>query len=350
VTNERRFIQIISGADRSWSTWLLRPLLRVASWPYAIAILARNWAFDHGFLRVERSELPIISVGNITAGGTGKTPLVIWLAQQFRQRGIRVAILSRGYRAIEGSVENDEAREVALRLPDVPQLINSNRVDSARIAAEELEMQLCLLDDGFQHRRLGRTYDLVLIDAVAPFGHGYCFPRGLLREPLRGLQRATLFVITRVEAVGSEQIEKIKTILARWNDRAPIALCATQPNAWTRADGRRAALNQLAGTKVAMLCGIGNPDAFRATLVRLDVEIVAELVYLDHHHYTADDLLDIERQGTAKGATAVVCTSKDLVKIERNRLGAIPLWALEISMEIQEGREYFDRLLEQILE
>ena len=135
--------------------------------------------------------MPVISVGNITTGGTGKTPMVAWLARWFRNQDVRVALVSRGYRA-EAEGQNDEARELATLLPDVPHLQNPDRVAAARIAIDELETQLIILDDGFQHRRIHRDLEIVLIDALQPFGFGHVLPRGLLREPLRGLAHPTL--------------------------------------------------------------------------------------------------------------------------------------------------------------
>ncbi|MBU6174878.1 MAG: tetraacyldisaccharide 4'-kinase, partial [Planctomycetes bacterium] len=164
-------------------------MLWCASQPYAAAVTLRNWAFDRGFKKTIGVEIPVVSVGNLTAGGTGKTPTVAFLAKWFRAQNKRVAILSRGYGAGSDG-RNDEAKELEITLPDVPHLQSPDRIASARIAVDELGMELLLLDDGFQHRRIGRDLDIVLLDAREPFGFGHLLPRGLLREPLRSLKRA----------------------------------------------------------------------------------------------------------------------------------------------------------------
>ncbi len=350
MNRERRLIEIISGQDRSVGAWLLRGVLRVASWCYAVTVSVRNWTYDWGIRSAIRAEIPVISVGNMTTGGTGKTPVVMYVARLCRQRGRRVAILSRGYRALVGSMENDEARELMERLPDVPLLLGADRVESARIAAMELEMELCLLDDGYQHRRLHRNADIVLIDALVPFGYGYCLPRGLLREPLRGLARADVLLITRAEAVSSEECQRITTTLRRWNRHAPVLACRMEPIGWLRADGQREGLHRFAGQPVAMLCAIGNPGGFRSSLQRLGLTIVGEFIFEDHHEYTAEELNGVYAQAIQRQAELILCTHKDLVKIRRNRVGTLPLWALEIEACLGDEEVELQKILNSVLE
>ncbi len=157
--------------------------------PYTIAVTVRNRRYDRGAAEVHNVGVPIITVGNLSLGGTGKTPMVKWLAQRFQNAGLRVAIVSRGYGAADGK-HNDEALELAQALPNVPHIQNRDRVAAAQRAIGEFKSQLILLDDGYQHRRLGRDLDIVLLDALEPFGFEHVFPRGTLREPLVGLQRA----------------------------------------------------------------------------------------------------------------------------------------------------------------
>ena len=163
---------------------MLRLLLHAAEVPYALVVGWRNRRFDRHPERVFRVAVPVISVGNLTTGGTGKTPLVEWLARWFRAAGVRVTLISRGYAAEKGA-RNDEAMELEQRLPDVPHLQNPDRVQAARIAVEELDCQLIILDDAFQHRAIARDLDIVLIDATEPFGYGHLLPRGLLRAARR---------------------------------------------------------------------------------------------------------------------------------------------------------------------
>ncbi len=186
---------LISGSRPGVAARVLRAALRVLEFPYQWAVRLRNWRYDHRPMAVHRVAVPVISVGNITAGGTGKTPMVAWLAQWAQQHNLSVALLSRGYRTPPDghseSLGNDEARELAQRLPEVPHIQNPDRVAGAQLAIDRHHCQLIVLDDGFQHRRLGRDLDIVLIDALRPFGYEHLLPRGLLREPLSGLARAS---------------------------------------------------------------------------------------------------------------------------------------------------------------
>jgi tetraacyldisaccharide 4'-kinase len=192
------FLDLVSGRRRGPAATLLRGGLRLAETPYAMAMSWRNRRYDRGKAVIHRAGVPVVSVGNITLGGTGKTPMVEWIARLYRRHQVRVAIVSRGYRAEEGG-RNDEARELEQKLPDVPHIQNADRAAAARVAVEELDMQLIVLDDGFQHRRLARDLDVVLLDALEPFGFEHVFPRGTLREPLSGLRRADLVILSRAD-------------------------------------------------------------------------------------------------------------------------------------------------------
>ncbi|MGA2798702.1 MAG: tetraacyldisaccharide 4'-kinase, partial [Thermoguttaceae bacterium] len=189
------FRDIVSGRRRGPGAAILRGGLRLAEVPYALAMTWRNRRYDQGKVKIHRAGVPVVSVGNITLGGTGKTPMVQWIARWFRNHNVRVAIISRGYRAEEGG-RNDEARELEQKLPDVPHLQNPDRAAAAKIAIEELETQLIVMDDGFQHRRLARDLDIVLLDALEPFGFEHVFPCGTLREPLTGLRRADVVILS----------------------------------------------------------------------------------------------------------------------------------------------------------
>ncbi|MFM7073908.1 MAG: tetraacyldisaccharide 4'-kinase, partial [Planctomycetota bacterium] len=172
--------------SRGFIAVLLRGVFGLAERPYAWAVAARNRSYDSGRSPINRVDVPVVSVGNLSVGGTGKTPLVAWLAQWFLERGVRVVLVSRGYGAAAGET-NDEARELAIRLPNVPHLQNRYRHAAAQRAIEQHDAQLILLDDAFQHRRLHRDLDIVLLDGLDPFGGERLLPRGLLREPLENL-------------------------------------------------------------------------------------------------------------------------------------------------------------------
>ncbi len=197
--DEAAFLRLVRGETHGALPSLARIGLGGIAGLYRIGVGARNLAFDRGWKASHRAEVPVVSVGNLTLGGTGKTPMVEWVARWYRARGVRVAILSRGYGDSSGM--NDEGRVLEENLPDVPHLQAPDRVDLASRAVEELESELLVLDDGFQHRRLARDLDIVLLDALDPFGLGRIFPRGLLREPIGSLRRAGVVVLSRADLV-----------------------------------------------------------------------------------------------------------------------------------------------------
>lgn len=319
--------------------------LYAASVFYSLAVRARNLAFELGWMKVLRAQVPVVSLGNLTTGGTGKTPFAAFIARWYRERGIRVCFLSRGYGAAPGAA-NDEALVLELLCPDVPHLQSADRVQSAQIACEELESQLLILDDGFQHRRLARDLDIVLIDALNPWGHGFLLPRGLLREPLSGLRRADLVVVTRIDQASAEQVEAICRRVAALRRSSDIVCVAFPPARLVNAAGVTERLESLHGQSVAAFCGIGNPKAFESSLLQAGMQVAAFRAFPDHHPYSRQDIDDLIRWAAAAGSVvAVVTTQKDLVKIGLERLGNRPLWAVEIGVQVVSGAELLDAKL-----
>ncbi|MGF1583606.1 MAG: tetraacyldisaccharide 4'-kinase [Gemmataceae bacterium] len=343
------YLCLIRGEQRGLWPWLLRLGLWLLSIPYAIAARARNWLFDAGWKKTHEAPIPVISIGNLTVGGTGKTPCVEYVAKWFRRHDLRVVILSRGYGVKEGP--NDEALLLEENLPDVPHLQGPDRSELATTAAEELESEVAVLDDGFQHRRLARNLDIVLIDALAPWGYGSVLPRGLLREPLSGLQRASLILVTRSDQVTPEEYNRILTRIQSLAPDKPIVQTTHSPTTLINSDQETSPLSRLQETKVAAFCGIGNPQAFRNTLEMLDVELVDFRTFSDHHAYTREDVEDLRRWARNLAMDCVIVTTqKDLVKIRLNRIGERQLWALRIELRITEGRDRLDRMLKEAAE
>ncbi|MGE3822029.1 MAG: tetraacyldisaccharide 4'-kinase [Isosphaeraceae bacterium] len=336
ANREDSFLRVVRGETRGLAASAARRGLSVASAVYGVAVSARNMSFDRGLRPIHRVGAPVVSVGNLTLGGTGKTPMVEWVARWYRHQGVRVAILSRGYQ--RQSAVNDEALVLEENLPDVPHLQDPDRVKIARIAIEELESELLILDDGFQHRRLARDLDLVLLDALDPFGLGRVFPRGLLREPLGGLRRASLVIVTRADLVAPAALAEIRSTAERAVKR-PLAW-ATSRHAPIELVGGSAgpeALDALKGRNVAAFCGIGNPEGFRRTIEPLVGRLAGIRTFPDHHHYQADDVAELIRWARDLGAELVLTTQKDLVKLRVEALGAVPLRALRIGLEILSG-------------
>jgi tetraacyldisaccharide 4'-kinase len=289
--------------------------------------------------------VPVVSVGNLTAGGTGKTPLVAWLADWFRQRNLNVVLVSRGYKAAKAG-QNDEARELAQRLPDVPHLQNADRVAAAQGAVDQHHAQLILLDDAFQHRRIHRDLDIVLVDALQPFGFQHLLPRGLLREPLGELQRADAVGLSRADAVDARTR---RSLVEQLRELAPAAVqfaVAHQPAKLVNARGSAQPVQQLAGQPIVAFCGIGNPDGFHHSLASCGYDIAAFRPFPDHHPFAAKDLAELEDWVAGhQRVAAVLCTCKDLVKINVPRIADRPLWALSVDIQFLQGQEQLEARL-----
>lgn len=346
--NASEFRALVSGRRRGIGATLARAGLRLAEVPYTLVVEWRNRRFDAG-RDCHRVEVPVVSVGNLTLGGTGKTPMVAWLARWFRERGVRVTLVSRGYGASPDG-RNDEALELEEILPDVPHLQNRDRVAAAQLAIEEFECQLILLDDGFQHRRLDRDLDIVLLDALEPFGFGHVFPRGMLREPIRNLERADVVVLSRADAVDEGQRRSIRGVVERHAPEAVWVEARHRPQGLLGAGGRATApLESLAGRRVAAFCGIGNPAGFRRTLESIGCVPIELREFPDHHAYQRSDIEELKRWSQMLDAEVVLCTHKDLVKIGLERLGERPLWALAIGLEVLVGREELEAQLRPLL-
>lgn len=342
------FRAIVSGQRRGLTAALWRCLFAAVEIPYALAVWSRNRRYDRGW-KVHRADVPVISVGNLTLGGTGKTPFVEWLARWFRSRQVRVCIISRGYGAEEKG-PNDEALQLERNLPDVPHLENPDRIAASQVAVEELQTQLILLDDGFQHRRLGRDLDIVLLDALEPFGWRHVFPRGTLREPLSGLGRAGVIALSRAEALSEPQREQIRAEALRRSPQAIWVEVTHAPTALRNSSGKEIQLGELAGKKVAAFCGIGNPAAFRLTLDGLGYEVAGFREFDDHYNYRRDDVKQLMEWSHSLGAEAVVCTEKDLVKLAVDQLGELPVWAVRIEIQFLAGQDALQVRLEEIVQ
>lgn len=342
--DERTIHDILSGDRRGIGPSLLRGALAVASAGYGAAVVLRNAAFDHGWRRIHHAPVPVISVGNLTTGGTGKTPFVAWLINQLRQRGLQPGLLSRGYRSLNGR-ENDESRVIERLCPGVPHVQNRNRVAGVRelLASANTERRtpsadIVILDDGFQHRRLHRDLDIVLIDALQPWGYGRLLPHGLLREPVDALRRADVVLITRVDQIEPSALEELRHQI-RLSRGVPVdGEIAFRPTQLVNVIGVTRPLSMLVGRRIAAFCGIGNPEGFEQTLQKLGATGPCR-VFPDHHHYTADDFPALEAWRCSVGAEALVTTLKDLVKAPRD---ANRIWAVDIDVQWLKGREQIE--------
>ena len=319
---ERFGLRVISGEARGVGPTLLRGALSLASPFYAAAMIARNRLFNVGAFKEHRLSRRVISVGNLTAGGTGKTPVVRWLADQLRTRGWQPAVLLRGYEK-RGATFSDEERLLQDYLTGMAVVANPNRLDGAREALDKRPgTDLILLDDGFQHRRVARDVDLVLINAAEPFGFGYVHPRGLLREPLGGLRRATAVILTRCDAVEPRELEWIERVVRSIKPQIPIFRTIHEMTGLRRAgtlasDTIDEPLDWIKGRPLFSFSGIGSPKTFHDQLARAGGKSAGSRAFPDHHEYDASDLAALSRDAAAAGADVLLTTEKDWVKLSR---------------------------------
>lgn len=338
-------LRMISGQRKGVLASTIRGGLSCLTPIYRFAIRYRNRQFDSGAREIKSVSAKVISIGNITTGGTGKTPMVVWVCQLLSNHSVSVGIVSRGYGAADGEqVKNDEAMELENRLPSVPHVQNRDRVQAAKNCIEENHVEAIVLDDGFQHRRINRDLDIVLIDASNPFGYDRLLPRGLLREPVSSLNRADCVVVTRSERVNFPQLEGILGQI-KSATKAPVMLSRTKATALIQFSGHRQRLDRSGDFKWFAFSAIGNPSAFEDALVEDGFEVVGSCQYRDHHLYTQDDMDAIVMQARACGAERLICTHKDLVKIGRDEIEGMPVQALLIELEIVDGKQQLEQLI-----
>lgn len=342
------FRRLVDGRATGLVATLGRTGLSAIEIPYEALVRLRNYGYDHSILTVKKSSAPVISVGNLTLGGTGKTPLVAWLAHWFAQHNKKPAIISRGYKAKTGQL-SDEAAELKILLPTVPHYANKQRIIVAREAVTK-GSDVLLLDDGFQHRQIGRDLNLVTIDATDPFGCNRLFPRGLLREPLWGLKRADALVLTRTDQVSIKTRNEIQEQCFQFvgSHDKPWIETEHRPSNLRLVDGTTQPLKTLQDKRILSLSAIGNPAAFHRTLTTLGHEPVATLTFPDHHTYTTDDIHRISEETESVGAEIIVTTLKDLVKLPLASVRNRPLCALEIGIQFQTGLQDLEYLLNKI--
>jgi tetraacyldisaccharide 4'-kinase len=338
---------LVRGERRGPLALAARAGLWCASAPYGLAVRLRNCRYDRDPTRAKRAAVPVVSVGNLTLGGTGKTPCVEWVARFFRDRGLQVAVLSRGYGAEHGP--NDEALVLEDNLPDVPHLQGADRFALAETAVEELEAELLVLDDGFQHRQLHRALDIVLIDATRPPHRDRLFPAGTLREPASGLKRAGAIVLTRCDQVSAAELAALRDWLKVRVPNLPVAESEHRPVALLREGHDPEPVEALAGATVGAVCGIGNPAAFRRTLDALGATVCATRTFPDHHAYARADVEELARWASQlpTGAT-VATTQKDWVKLRVPDLGGRALRAVRVGLHLRSGGTELAAALERV--
>jgi tetraacyldisaccharide 4'-kinase len=361
----------MNALERAW--WrreeglLARALLAPLALPEAAfraGVALRGLAYDHGLLPSTRAGAPVISVGNVAVGGAGKTPVALEVARRLQRRGRRVAILSRGYGArrtdarvvsdgggprMGAADAGDEPALLALRLPGVAVLCGPGRAELARLATGDLGADALVLDDGFQHRALGRDLDVAVLDATNPFGNGRLLPRGPNREPRGALRRAGLVWLTRADQARPGALEPLRA-LAREATGAEAVESRHAPvdvldGALARSLGREA----LRGRRVLLLAGIARPEGFRRTLEGLEAAVARERAYPDHHGFTDRELDEALAAAGEAGCDLVVMTEKDAVRLAPERAADPRLAAVRIDAEVLRGEAGLEAALDRAL-
>jgi len=349
---------------------ILRGILLGVSAIYRLIVSFRLRFYGKHFFRSHQVGCPVISIGNLTVGGTGKTPVVEKLARDLTDRGRKVAILSRGYKSVrrkgiagdtapvrivseggalllDSKTAGDEPFMLAKNLRGVAVVVDKDRVACARHAVTELESDLLILDDGLQYLRLHRRFDIVLIDREAPFGNEHILPRGTLREPPENLRRATHILITKCD--GSDLSELHQRIRC-YNRTAPIIECRHRPvDLQDFTTGESLPIASLQGLRAASLSAIASPESFEQGLRKLGVSLELTQSFADHHRYSKRELTRFLKRCTRRGVSCILTTEKDAVRMPRLLNQELPIRYLRIEIEILKGEEHWNRMLEQIV-
>ena len=333
----------------------LRRVLAPLATLYGGAVALRNRYCDTFAFATHAARLPVISVGNVSVGGTGKTPLVIEIVRRLRASGRRPAILTRGYAAKRGQTA-DEVLEYALAVPETPVVVNPDRTAGAETARLEYGADCVVLDDGFQHRWLRRDLDIVVIDALDPWGGQRLLPEGRLREPLHNLARADWFVISRINQAPPQRVAEIVETLRRFAPHAPISKAAVAAEGLSGANGSAISPECLAQRRPLPVCGVGNPSSFLQLVQELASQACEPLVFSDHHRYGMRDVERILAAAAQQRADLVVTTRKDWVKLHalwpatRNGAHVAELQRLDARLVLADARGDFAARLERLFE
>ena len=339
--------------------WACAPLVPIASL-YGLVMKARSLLYARGLLTQHCLPCRVMSIGNLTVGGTGKTPVVIALALALRERGRRVGVVSRGYKrsgadvmvevsdgqAIRGNPNEtgDEPLLIAQRCAGVPVAVGADRPSVGRHLIGRYHIDTLIMDDGFQHLALRRDTNILVLDAGAPFGNGYLLPRGPLREPLAAMARATAVLVTRASQAG--RLDEIKAAVRAVAPTVPIWVTDFAPSTVVQIGGSTSAEpSVLKGERVLAVSGIGQPESFRKLLETAGATVVEHCVFSDHHAYSREDVQKVRQAAERAGAGRIVTTEKDAVKLAQFEEAKGAIWAVRIELTWLEGFDEWTRVV-----
>ncbi len=375
---ESYVLAVIEGRRTGPGPAVLRGVLRALSIAFGAGVQLRLWLYRRGVLRPHELGCQVISVGNLTVGGTGKTPIVETLARELQRQGRKVAILSRGYKRksrpltkrlsdllrgrrprqeplvvsdgrrllLDSTQGGDEPFMLASNLPEVVVIVGRDRVKSGRMAIRDFGCDTLILDDGFQHLRLKHRLDIVLVDRTNPFGNRRLLPAGILREPVRNIRRAGFIFVTKCDGGGAgELIPQLR----RFNPDAEISECRHCPRYLREVYTREVKpLEFLRGLDVGAISGIAAPKGFEDTLVKLGARVLYHKRYADHHRYTQQEIIWAINKSLARGAKALITTEKDAVRFPHIERRDLPIYYLRVDIEMLSGSEAFREWIQRI--
>jgi len=377
---EGYFLEVMDGRRRRWHDRFICCILFFASRFYRMAIQFRIWLYDKRIIRHRALGCLVVSIGNLSCGGTGKTPVVEVFARSLSSKGRRVAILSRGYRSrkpplltrimmrfksqkielppkvvsdghnllLNSAYAGDEPYMLATNLKNVAVVVDKDRVKSGIYAIDHFQTDVIILDDGFQYLMLKPHINIVLVDSTDPFGNGHVLPRGILREPIKNIRRADYIFLTKSD--GSHKLEHLKRFIRRHTRRAEIIECCHKPQYLVQLfnEGQPKPLDMLRNSRIAAISAIARPESFEKFLTDFGANLVVKDHYADHHRYTEQEIIDFINEAKAAGAEYIVTTEKDAVRIPRIDRCDLPIYYLRIQIDILSGRESFDQCISRI--
>jgi len=361
---EKIYGLILAEEEQALGIRILRMVATVVAWSYDKLTIFRNFLFDLRILKVHKLSCPVISVGNLAVGGTGKTPMVIWLARFLLEEGWRVGVVSRGYKGEEtkkvlvvsdgsnilagSDISGDEPQLLARRLPGIPVLCSTKRALAAEAAVEQFQCEVVILDDGFQHRFVTRNLDIVMLDSRHPFGDGSLFPRGILREQTAALTRARVLVLSRFD--GSEQAEQShKDLVGQWPDKTVVTAAHRATRLFKATTQRDLPLSSVKNKRLAAFAGIGRPDDFFRTVRDLGADLVHTTALPDHHPLTIELLASLVEEASAQKPELWLTTEKDWVRLPSDLPDNMELWVLAVEIDLDGDSSLFKAVVQESL-
>ena len=346
---EKIYGLILAEDKQTVGITLLRVVATVVAWFYEKLTISRHLLFDVRILKEQKLSCPVISVGNLTVGGTGKTPMVIWLARFLLEEGLRVGVVSRGYKGEEAEevlvvsdgrnilvgsdISGDEPQLLARRLPGIPVLCSTKRALAAEAAVEQFRCEVVILDDGFQHRFVARNLDIVMLDSQYPFGNGFLFPRGILREQNTALKRAQVLVLSRFD--GSKQAEQShKNLIGQWTEKTVVTAVHRATRLFGATTQRELPHSFVKNKRLAAFAGIGRPDDFFRTVRDLGADLVHTTALPDHHSLTVELLASLVAEASAQQPELWLTTEKDWVRLPHDLPDNMELCVLAVEIDL----------------